>query len=229
MQARSGLHARGHVDDGAGTKHFLPGHVGTGLGHVDALGSGSLDVIDAKQQRAGRVGGALVLGLIDEVAPPGGIVAGEAATDVLGLPDIGLLADVVGRVVANTAEALRIAIHEIGGGAPPVGVIGGDVDPGTENALVRLETRIGEVVVLVKGELLEGRIQREHVVRALAIPEVKTRGVKLLEGLEIARDELKSPGVGVGLTVAYIAFPFVGGIPTPFVLSIVSVPLGKAA
>lgn len=128
MQARSGLHARGHMDDGTSTEHFLPGHVGTGFGHVDALGGGGLDVIDAKQQRASRIGGALVFGLADEVAPPGGVVAGEAAADVLGLPDVGLLADVVGRVITDAAEAFRIAVYEVGGGAPPVGIIGGDVN-----------------------------------------------------------------------------------------------------
>lgn len=142
MQARSGLHARGHMDDGTSAEHFLPGHVGTGFGHVDALGCGSLDVIDAKQQRASRIGGALVFGLVDEVAPPCGIVAGEAATDVLGLPDIGLLADVVGRVITDAAEAFRIAVYEVGGGAPPVGIIGGDVDPGTENTLVALRPEL---------------------------------------------------------------------------------------
>ena len=199
MQARSGLHARGHVDDGAGTKHFLPGHVGTGLGHVDALGSGSLDVIDAKQQRAGRIGGALVLGLVDEVAPPSGIVAGEATADVLGLPYIGLLADVVLGIVADATEARRIAVHEVGGGAPPVGIVGGDVDPGTENALMRLEAGIGEVVVLVEGELLERRVTTKHVLNARGVGEVEARRVEFLEGLEVAGDELEGPSAGIAI------------------------------
>lgn len=179
------------------------------------LGGGSLDVIDAKQQRTRRIGGALVLGLVNEVAPPGSVIAGEASTDVLGLPDVGLLTDVVVRVVANATKTSRVAVHEVGGGAPPVGVIGGNVDPGAKNALMRLEAGIGEVVVLVEGKFLEGRVATEHVLDTRGVGEVKARGVKFLERLEVAGDELERPCVGVGLAIARVANILAIGIPSP--------------
>lgn len=90
-----------------------------------------------------------------------------------------------------------------------------------------LETRAGEVVVLAERDLLERLVATEHVLDRRRIGKVEARTVEGLEVLEVARDKLEGPGVGVatGIRSRLVTLVFVTRGPMPALLIIISVPV----
>lgn len=64
-----------------------------------------------------------------------------------------------------------------------------------------LEAGVGEVVILVEGELLERRVAHEHASSTRAIPEVQTSRIEFLEAREAAGNVLEAPVKGPGILI----------------------------
>ena len=193
----AGLRVALDVLDGARVENGPPGHRSAVVGDDDGARGGAAGIVDAKGERAREL----------VVAPPGSVIGREAATDVVGLPDVGLDAE----RAADAGERGGIPALKVSACTEPV-VLGALVLPGvhesravvelTGDALGDRPARTRETDLVIKRELIERVEAVEHVaVGGGHLPAGEVDALELLEVAEHVADVRGRAHVEAGAVV----------------------------